>query len=209
MTQRASVLGVVVLAAGAGSRFGDGRGGKLLADLAGRPLLAHVLDEIQQFGPVTTVVVLGAGAEHVEGTIGWVGEMRVHNYAPERGLASSIQVGVGALEAMSQSFEGAFIVLGDQPRLRVEVMQRLAQAAARARTDDRIFVVPRYTDDSGPRNPVLMLRPAWPLVANLTGDHGLGSIIEARPDQVLEVPVEGAMPDVDRPADLERLRDDA
>ena len=37
----------VVLAAGAGSRFG---GGKLLASLEGRPVLQHVLDRLAEAG---------------------------------------------------------------------------------------------------------------------------------------------------------------
>ena len=73
----------------------------------------------------------------------------------------------------------------------------------------RPFVVPRYEQDDGPRNPVLLLRPAWLLVDDLSGDRGFVSLVTNRPDMVLEVPVSGAMADVDRPGDLEALGGDS
>jgi molybdenum cofactor cytidylyltransferase len=199
-------VAVLILAGGAGRRFSSQPGAKLLADLDGQPLLSHVLETARAFGPAATVVVLGHGAAEVEGALRWHDELRVRNRAPERGLASSIQAGMLALEALPAPLDGAFIVLGDQPGLRSDVIEALADAAE-ARVDRRrLIVVPRYASDAGPRNPVLILRAGWPLVDGLAGDHGLAPIIEARPDLVLDVPVDGSMPDVDEPADLERLR---
>lgn len=194
----------VVLAAGAGSRFSPQPGTKLLSDLAGRPLLEHVLAEVRRFGPAATVVVLGHGAEVIEQALDWQGEIRVRNHRPDRGLASSLQVGFDTLRSLPRDFDGAFIALGDQPLLRAEAMHALA-SAARAWPGDRPLVVPRYEDD-GPRNPVLLLRPAWSWVDELEGDRGLAPLIDRNPDQVLEVPVTGGMPDVDEAVDLERLR---
>ena len=202
--ERRLSLAVVLLAAGAGSRFGREPGAKLLAQIEGQPMLAGVLDQVRAYGPAATVVVLGHAAAAIEQALAWRDEIRVRNHAPERGLASSLQVGIDALRALPDPFDGAFIVLGDQPRLRAPTMQALETAAAAARPADRPVVIPRY-DAPGPRNPVLLLRPAWGWVDELTGDHGLGPLIAAVPDLVLEVPVTGAMPDVDTPADLERL----
>jgi CTP:molybdopterin cytidylyltransferase MocA len=198
-------LAALVLAAGAGARFSTEPGAKLLAPLMGRPLLEHVLRAVRAFEPATTVVVLGSGASRIEGAIGWSGEVRVVNPAPHRGLASSLRLGIDTLVGLHQDLDGAFIVLADQPGLRTAVMRALADAAARARPADRPAVVPRYAE-AGPRNPVLLLRPAWAWVDELEGDRGLARLIDARPDMVLEVPVDGAMPDVDTAADLERVR---
>ena len=63
------------------------------------------------------------------------------------------------------------------------------------------FVRPRYTDDPAP-NPVLVRRAAWALAEGLVGDWGLGPLMASHPNRVVEVPVEGANPDVDTPADL-------
>jgi molybdenum cofactor cytidylyltransferase len=199
-------LAAIVLAAGAGSRYSQEPGAKLLAPLEGRPLLAHVLETVRSVTPVVTIVVLGHGAATIERAIRWQGELRVVNRAPERGLSSSLHIGVQALRALPEPFDGAFIVLGDQPRLRPDVLRLLAGMAEKARAADRPLIVPRYEDDPGPRNPVLLLPSAWAWAEGLKGDRGLAPLIDVRPESVLEVQVPGEMPDVDEPADLERVR---
>jgi CTP:molybdopterin cytidylyltransferase MocA len=196
-------LAAIVLAAGSGTRFSAEPGGKLLAALDGRPLLEHVLIAVRAFGPVETLVVLGAGADIVERSIPWAEERRVVNREPERGIGSSIQVGFRALEGEA-SIEGAFIVLGDQPRLRRDVLDALAGQASRS---GRPILVPRYADEPGPRNPVLLMRRAWPLVDGLVGDAGLGRLVAARPGLIETVTVPGTMPDVDEPRDLATMAD--
>ena len=195
-------LAVIVLAAGAGTRFSDEAGAKLLAPLDGRPVLEHVLAAVRSFAPRTTIVVLGQGAHALERSIDWAGEERLRNSSPERGLASSIRTGLGALAG--SAYDGAYIVLGDQPQLRADVLQALADAAE---PDARPIIVPRY-DEPGPRNPVLLLRSAWTLTDDVSGDHGLAALIDARPGLVRTVAVSGRMPDVDRPEDLASLRRD-
>ena len=205
--ERRLSLAVVVLAAGAGSRFGDVPGAKLLAEVDGQPMLQRILHEVRAYGPAASVVVLGERAADIEQALAWSDEMRIRNHAPERGLSSSLQIGIDALRAFPEHLDGAFIALGDQPRLRADTMRALELAAASARPADRPVVVPRY-QMPGPRNPVLLLRPAWGWVDELEGDHGLGPLIAAQPDAVLEVPVSGEMPDVDTPDDLARLAED-
>jgi CTP:molybdopterin cytidylyltransferase MocA/SAM-dependent methyltransferase len=186
-----------VLAAGAGSRFG---GGKLLARLDGRPILQHVLDRLASAGITSVVVVLGDDAESVEAEIAWRGERRVRNPDPARGLSSSLQVGIGALEASTDS---ALIVLGDQPMLPARAIRALLDAEA---DPERPVVVPVYGDDTG-RNPVRLDRNAFRLVDETSGDRGLGPVLGAHPELVRELPirVEGGNPDVDTPADLVSL----
>lgn len=200
-------LAAVVLAAGAGSRYSLQPGVKLLADLDGQPLLAHVLEAVRTYGPAATVVVLGHGAAEIERGIRWRGgEMRVINPAPERGLASSLGIGIRTLGSLPQPPDGAFIVLGDQPRLQPAVMRALAEAATREARQGRPLIVPRYTDEPGPRNPVLLMKSAWGWVDDLDGDRGLATLIDSRPGSVLDVPFAGVMPDVDEAGDLARLR---
>jgi CTP:molybdopterin cytidylyltransferase MocA/SAM-dependent methyltransferase len=185
----------IVLAAGAGSRFG---GAKLLALLDGRPILQHVLDTLAAADVGDVVVVLGQDLDAVERAISWHGERRVENPDPSRGLASSAQRG---MEALAPGSPAALIVLGDQPLVSVETILALLAAPA---DPSRPVVVPRYADDRG-RNPVLLRRAAFDLVADATGDRGLGPILEAHPELVEEVPVSGSNPDVDTRDDLARL----
>lgn len=189
----------LVLAAGAGSRFG---GGKLLAPLAGRPVLQHVLDALAAAGVGEVVVVLGGDAAAIEDAITWRSERRVTNPDPGRGLSSSIQVGFGEI---GEGAASVLVVLGDQPLVSVDVIKAVLDAP-----DDpsRPIVVPAYADDRG-RNPVLLRRGAFGLVAQATGDRGLGPLIAANAAAVLEVPVVGHNPDVDTPADLARVMETA
>ncbi len=182
----------LVLAAGAGSRFG---GGKLLARVGGRPVLQHVLDTLSEAGIDEIVVVLGADAPAVEAAIAWRGETRVVNPAPDRGLSSSLQVG---FEALPADAEAVLVALGDQPLLPVAVIRALIAAPARR---GRPIVVPVFDEGNG-RNPVLLRRPAFGLVADTGGDRGLGPVIAAHPDLVTEVAVTGDNPDVDTTDDL-------
>src|SRR6478736_1506616 len=89
----------LVLAAGAGSRFG---GRKLLATIGGRPVLQHVLDALAEAGIEDVGVVLGADAADVEAGIVWRAETRVVNPAPERGLCSSLTSGFAATGSAGQ-----------------------------------------------------------------------------------------------------------
>jgi CTP:molybdopterin cytidylyltransferase MocA/SAM-dependent methyltransferase len=185
----------LVLAAGAGSRFG---GGKLLATIGGRPVLQHVLDALAAAGVEEVVVVLGSDAAAVQTAIAWRGERRVVNPAPERGLSSSLHVG---FEAIGPAAGCVLVTLGDQPLVSVEVVRSLLVAPV---TPDRPIVVPAYSDERG-RNPVLLRPAAFALVAEAAGDRGLGPILAAHPELIMEIPAAGSNVDVDTPADLARV----
>jgi CTP:molybdopterin cytidylyltransferase MocA/SAM-dependent methyltransferase len=182
----------IVLAAGAGTRFG---GGKLAATLAGRPVLQHVLDAVRSAGVSDLVVVVGPDATDLDAAIDWRDVTRVTNPDPARGLSSSVQVGIAALPATT---EAALIVLGDQPMLSTEVIRALLASTP---TPERPIVVPAYPAEGG-RNPVLLGRAAFRLVEEVQGDRGLGPVIAAHPELVREVAVDGGNPDVDTRADL-------
>jgi molybdenum cofactor cytidylyltransferase len=182
----------VVLAAGSATRFGSV---KLLAPLNGRPVLQHVLDALAAAGVSDVVVVLGRDAGALEGAIEWRAERRITNTDPDRGLSSSVAIG---LAAVPEGAAAALIVLGDQPAVTAATIRTLLDQPP---DSDRPVVVARYADDSA-RNPVLLGRAAFPLVAEATGDRGLGPVLAAHPDLIREVTVDGSNPDLDSPADL-------
>jgi molybdenum cofactor cytidylyltransferase len=191
----------IVLAAGASRRFGSP---KLLAPLDGRPLLQHALDAVAAAGLDDVVVVLGEHAAAIEAAIAWRGERRVANPRPQDGLSSSLRVGLHAAAAdatAEATAEAVLVVLGDQPALRPEVVAAVLRVAE---TAPQPIVRIRYAEDEAP-NPVLVRRAAWPLIAGLDGDRGLGPLLAGRPDLVAEVRVDGVNPDVDTPQDLVRV----
>jgi molybdenum cofactor cytidylyltransferase len=141
--------------------------------------------------------VLGDDADAIEAAIDWHGERRVSNPDPAQGLSSSVRIGMAAVPA---SAARALIVLGDQPAINPETVRTVLE---QPEDPSRPVVVARYEDDSA-RNPVLLERAAFPLVAEATGDRGLGPVLAAHPELVREVIVSGSNPDVDTPADLGR-----
>jgi len=194
-------VGAVVLAAGDATRFG---GRKLLAMVEGRPILQHVLDRIAEAGLGDVVVVVGRDAAELEAEIEWRAERRIENPDPTMGLSSSLRIGVAAL---GSSVDAALVVLGDQPRVSPQVIAALLTAGVHA---DRPIAAPVYRADAG-RNPVLIGRPAFDLVAQATGDRGLGPLIAARPDLVRDVSIGDvdANPDLDTRADHVALLESA
>ena len=185
-------VGAIVLAAGAGSRFG---GAKLEARLDGKPVLQHVLDALAEAG-IDDPVVVTAGPLMTE--IEWGAARPVTNPEPGRGLARSLQVGWTAAMDAPEPPEAVIVALGDQPLVRGAVLAALIAAPL---DPDRPIVAPRYAS-TGARNPVRLDRDAAPLVDEASGDRGLGPLIDARPELVRWLEVEGDNPDVDTQSDL-------
>jgi len=192
-------VGAVVLAAGSATRFG---GGKLAAELDGRPIVRHVLDAARAAALDPIVIVIPpndalAGVDLSPAT-------PVVNPTPQEGLSSSVRLGLRALEADADRVpEAAVILPADQPVIAPATIRALVEAAAAS--PDMAFVVARHAGDGAP-NPVLARRSAWRLADELAGDRGFGPVLAAHPELVREVPVAGDNPDVDTPDDLERLR---
>lgn len=196
----------VVLAAGAGTRFG---GAKLLANLRGRPLVAHVATTLAQALAGGTlaggVAVIPAGDTGLAWHFDTAGLRLVENPHAAEGMATSLRLGLAALVPGDGPPAGAaLIVLADQPLLRLEVIARLVAEWRRAGRTVR----PRYlARPDEPGHPVLLDRADWPLADRLTGDRGLGALLATGVVRAIELALPGHNPDVDTPGDLTRLED--
>jgi molybdenum cofactor cytidylyltransferase len=190
-----SIAAALVLAAGAGKRFG---GQKLLAHLHGTPILQFSLDLAHAAGLRPVAVVVGPDAQAFERRLAWQGEMRVVNPRPDEGISSSVRLGLQALATTDAT--RALVLLGDQPRLGLAQLEAILAAPV---DETRPIVVPRYNGKPG--NPVLLERAAWPLAEGLTGDTGMAQLFAANQDLLRYVDIDGANPDVDTAADLEAL----
>ncbi|MEA2545985.1 MAG: molybdenum cofactor cytidylyltransferase [Chloroflexota bacterium] len=189
-------IAAVVLAAGAGSRFG---GRKLLAALDGRPIVGHVVEAARAAGLDPIVVVVPPTGELDELDLGAV--RRVTNPTPQEGLSSSVRIGLRELDG-EPDVTAAVILPGDQPRVRPDVIRRLIEASTASSAP--LLIAPLYDADAAP-NPILARRAAWRLADELVGDRGFGPLLAGRPDLVQRIPVDGANPDIDTQRDLARL----
>jgi molybdenum cofactor cytidylyltransferase len=185
-----------VLAAGSGSRFG---GGKLLAKLGGRPIIEAVFDNLGK-APVDEIIsIVGADAKGLREVCERYGVRTVANEEWERGQSTSVLAGLRACGG-----EAAVILLGDQPFIGAEAVERLVAAFAEGA---KVAVA---TYEGKRRNPVLFSREVWPLLeAELAGDEGARSVLRRHPELVVEVPCEGVgdPTDVDTREDLRRLEE--
>jgi molybdenum cofactor cytidylyltransferase len=187
----------VVLAAGAGSRFG---GAKLLARIDGAPILARVVETARDAGLEPLIVVVGPDLEEHGPALGLVSGELVGNPEPERGLSSSVRIGLAAAAASQPPIDAAVVLLGDQPLVRPATIRRLVDAL-RAAPPATLAAVPRYVEGGSP-NPVVLRRAGFDLAAETDADRGLGPVLDAHRGIVLEVEVPGRNPDVDTTADL-------
>ncbi|HEU5170640.1 MAG TPA: nucleotidyltransferase family protein [Gemmatimonadales bacterium] len=194
-----------MLAAGRGERFG---GDKLLAPLGGRPLLAHTLGAVRSAlragAPARGCVVVAADRPALAALARDAGLEPVTNPDPASGLGDSLACAARWLDDVHARGgpAAAVIFLGDQPRVRPDVVKALV-SAWRAGSP---YVRPRYAEEpDAPGHPALVDRAVWPIAARLAGDQGLGPALGARGVHPAIVEVPGRNPDVDTPADLVQL----
>lgn len=187
-----SVSGVL-LAAGAGTRFG---GPKALVRLHGELLVHRGVRLLRDGGCERVLVVVGAQAEQVRAELpGDVAVVVAADWAT--GMGASLRAGLAALPVDASA---CVVALADQPLVAPEAVRRLVAAW----TGGAAAAVASY--DGRPRNPVLLDRAVWSEVrASAVGDSGARAWLAAHPDRV--VPVEcgdtGFPYDVDVPADLD------
>ena len=113
----------IVLAAGLGTRMRSPTP-KVLHLVAGKPLLAHVLETLRAAG-ARPVVVLSKESEPARAI---VGDAVVAMQDPPRGTGDAVRV---ALEAIPDKTGEAFIVYGDSPLLRAETFRALVELRAK------------------------------------------------------------------------------
>ncbi|MDA8110020.1 MAG: bifunctional UDP-N-acetylglucosamine diphosphorylase/glucosamine-1-phosphate N-acetyltransferase GlmU [Betaproteobacteria bacterium] len=116
-------LEIVVLAAGQGKRMHSDVP-KVLHPLAGRPLLAHVLETTRALAPERIVVVHGHGGDAVKAAF---------PAAPVTWVEQSERLGTGhaVLQALPLASENAdvLVLYGDVPLVRAETLRELVQVA--------------------------------------------------------------------------------
>jgi molybdenum cofactor cytidylyltransferase len=181
-------IGALVLAAGAGRRFG---GVKQLAELDGRPLLEHALAAVALLSP--RVVVLGHAAQDVRAGVDLHGAEPVVCAGWEEGQAASLRAGVAALGDV----EAAVIALGDMPGVTPAAVD--AVVAAWDRDADAV----RALYSGVPGHPVLLARALLDRAGELRGDSGFRSLLEGARTIGVEVGHLADGADVDTRASLE------
>ena len=184
----------VILAAGRSERFGQA---KQLLPLGDTTLLGQVVKSANDSMLDRVVVVLGRAAAEVEATLTFGRAVVVDNTAYPSGCASSLLAGLDA----AGDADALMLLLGDQPGVRTDVIDR----AARDWQANRSWVaVMSYRGELG--HPFVFERSAFGDLRQLHGDKAVWKLIESQPERVRRVPIDLALPaDVDTPEDYQRL----
>ena len=193
----------VVLAAGLSRRMGRT---KQLLPFGAKTVLQTVVDTLLTIDLAGIWVVLGHGAPAVRESLRDrpIGVCTNANY--REGMFSSLLCGIAHLP---EDADAALVVLGDQPHMAADVVQRVVEDY---QMDDKGIVIPTVGGRRG--HPALVdLRRYREAIFALSGEAGLKPVMRGYPEDTLEVAVadEGAVRDMDTPedyrAEVERLKD--
>jgi CTP:molybdopterin cytidylyltransferase MocA len=187
------VIGGLVLAAGAATRFGST---KQLAEFDGRPLLEHAIRAMVASPVGRVVVVLGSGAEEVQAAVDMHGADAIVCPRWAEGQSASLACGLAELSGC----EAVVVTLGDQPLMSPDAIRRVIAARGRG------AAAVRATYHGEPGHPVLLERRLFERMRDVTGDHGARNLLISM--RTREVPCDdlGGGQDVDTPAQLDTLR---
>ena len=188
----------VVLAAGAGRRFGEP---KQLVEVDGEPLAVRAVKTMLESGVERVIVVTGAYADETVNCVkarfgdGLPHVRFVHNATWWTGQAGSMHA---ALHALGEEMQAVIFLPVDQPFVPAALLRRLLQlwregcGLAAPQVDGHIRGAPGLFD-----------RAYWPELLQVRGDKGGRDVLRKYASQVGVVDVDGrVLVDVDTPSDL-------
>lgn len=187
----------LVLASGLSRRFGGGN--KLLAPLAGVPVVRRTVMAYRDAGLRPVIVVVGHQGNEVTAALDGLDLEVVVNPNYEAGQSRALVLGVSRLPPETQV---AVIGVGDQPFLDPGVIGDLLQAL---RCTGAPIAVPRYAGLRG--NPVAFRRELFGELLGVQGDVGGRAVVERHMESVawIDAPDERSGVDIDTLEDYQAL----
>lgn len=196
-TRTASTIHGVVLAGGTSSRYGDAN--KLLATVAGEPIVRHAARTLVRSSLDATTVVLGHDAERVRAALAALEAEFTVNTAYRSGQSTSVREGVRS--AQRRNADAILVALGDMPTVTVETIDRLRNAYESTEYD---AIAAGFDGQRG--NPVLFDARYFDSLADIAGDSGGRELLlSSETAAVLETDDPGVLEDLDSPDDLESV----
>ena len=186
-----SHIHVVVLAAGASTRFGAT---KQLVRVNGRPLLHTIVSRATEVAGHSVTVVLGAHAGELAPLLKHSPASVAVNREWAEGIASSIRAGIAHAPATA---DAVMITLADQAAVTTEDLRRLAGAWRR---NPASIATAQYAGNVGV--PAIFPRWCFRELNELRGDRGAQALLQRHVDRLVRLPMPSAELDIDRPEDL-------
>ena len=193
----------IVLAAGESTRMGSPKA--LLPDGAGRVFITRVLHTFAAAGVMDATIVTGSMHERIVGAVaadapGAALIRFARNLNPERGQLSSLLTGLDAADA--PGVEAVLVTLVDIPFVQPATVKAVVDAFGRTRAP---IVRPVRAERHG--HPVLFARALFEELRRADPALGAKAVMRSHASAVLNVDVgdEGALLDVDTPAEYQRV----
>ena len=124
-----SRFAAIILAAGEGTRLKSARP-KVLHEIAGQPMVRHVVDALRSLDPAQTIIVIGRGMDAVARA---VAPAMCVVQSPPLGTGDAVRAARAALaDSLAEGGVDDIVVLfGDTPLLRAETIEELLHARRR------------------------------------------------------------------------------
>ena len=182
---------LVMLAAGDSRRFGSN---KLLYEIDGMPMYLRTLEKLQkaasELGDCEIIVV--TQYEEIAAKANTLGVKVLINPQPERGISSSMQIGL----ATAKDSSACLFTVSDQPWLTAETIINLVD---KFRDEQKGMACTIFGTKTG--NPCIFSREYYQELMEITGDKGGKQIINRHPEDVTYFKIEDAreLQDIDIP----------
>ena len=186
----------LILGAGASERLGQP---KQLLPFGDTTLLGWIVAQAERAAALDeVVVVLGRAADQIRERVNFNAAKVVENPVFSEGCASSYRAGIAALNPRS---EAMMIILGDQPGIEPEVIDRLAGEWRQGTSQIALCC---YRGHKG--HPMIFAKPLFEQLVGLHGDKAAWKLVDANPDLVHSVEIDLPFPeDINTWNDFERL----
>ena len=189
------MIWAVILAAGESKRMGKP---KLLLPYGEKTIIETIVETVVSSNVENTLIILGSDREKTEEKIKNYPVKIVYNRDFRSGMLSSVQCG---FKALPQETRAVLVVLGDQPKISADVINKLIDAY---KSTGKGIVLPVYKKERG--HPVLIDVKYGEEVENLSPEAGLRGTVYNHPEDILEVDVEtpSIFQDIDDESDYKR-----
>ncbi|MEO6347911.1 MAG: nucleotidyltransferase family protein [Aquaticitalea sp.] len=187
----------LLIAAGESKRMGAP---KQLLPWGTKTLIEHQI-EILQKAALNVSIVLGANAELIQKTIEHLDVDMYHNNDWESGMGTSISFGVKGIHFNQIQYDGILIALVDQPLITSKYFQTMIDSFESGK--NQIIVSQSDTGFSGP--PVLFDSSYLDELMELHGEAGAKPIIKKHQKDVVLIPCQSSLEDIDTPEAYQRL----
>ena len=185
----------IVLAAGESRRMGCQ---KLLLPFGKTTVIGHVIDELLGSELDAVYVVLGHQGDRLSEELSGRRVTVVFNLDYKLGMLSSVRCG---LQVLPEQCDKVLVALGDQPAITSALINQMVQFSS---TTDKGIIVPVHRGKHG--HPVLFSTRYRGEIMTSFDDTGLRGLLQAHPEDILELPVStpAVLCDIDSPDDYRR-----